>query len=362
MPRVDIALQRMRNERLTGTPFRSPDDAVRHLGAVQAQDYPAAKWGIGQRVKNCLDADVERAYAEGRILRTHVLRPTWHFVMPSDIRWMLELTAPRVRKAISYYDQRMELDATTRNRGHAAIARALRGGLHLTRAELGRALGDAGIDARGQRLGHVIMHAELDALICNGAPRGKQHTYALVEERAPGAQSMARDEALGELARRYFISHGPATAQDFAWWSGLTVADARAGIASVRSELARDEIGGKEYWFAPGSVSRPRAEPIAHLLPNYDEYFIGFKDRDALFDPSVPVDTGTRLDVLARHIITIDGRIAGGWRTVAGRDGVTVEARLFASLGAAELKAVEAAAERYGRFLGRGGSLLARTV
>ena len=167
------------------------------------------------------------------------------FVTPADIRWLLELTAPRVRATMAHYDRQLELDDALYLRSNAAIARALAGGQYRTRAELGTTLAAAGLAAEGQRLGHIVMRAELDGVICSGAPaRQAVHLCAAGGACATGAD-VNRDEALAELTRRYFISHGPATVRDFVWWSGLTVADAKAGLALVGADLSQEEIDGQ---------------------------------------------------------------------------------------------------------------------
>jgi len=349
---MDIARRRLHNERLIAAPFKKPEDVVQWLCAVQAQDYPGAKWGIGQRVKDCVDADVERAYVSGTILRTHVMRPTWHFVMPADIRWLLELTAPRVKAAMATYDRKLELDEALYGRSNAAIALALRGGTHLTRTEVSQVLAGAGIAATGQRLGHIVMRAELDAVICSGAMRGKQHTHALLEERAPEAKTLKRDEALAELARRYFTSHGPALVQDFAWWSGLTVAEAKAGVEMTKVHLLHEVVGDKTYWFAPsGPVTRVK-DPTIHLLPNYDEFLIAYRDHSASLDESLPSGSAAMYDMLSRHIIVLNGKVIGGWRNTFKKNGVTIETKLITPLTEGQREALHAAAEHYERFLG----------
>ncbi len=206
----DIAQRRLRAQRLTGEPFASPVEAVRWLGAVQSQDYGGAKWALGQRTRNATEAELDRLFDEGAILRTHVLRPTWHFVTPADIRWLLELTGPRVKTKLAGRLRELEIDDGDVKRATAAFTAALTGGQHLTRPELADVLGKAGIAVGGQRLPHLIMRAELDGLVISGPRRGSQFTYALLEERVPKAPPLERDEALGELARRYFQSHGPA--------------------------------------------------------------------------------------------------------------------------------------------------------
>src|SRR3989442_2499270 len=226
-----IARRRLHNQHLVSPTLTEAEEVVRTLGAVQAQDYLGARWAIAQRATGLAETDVEGAIAGGAILRTHVLRPTWHFVLPEDVRWMLELTAPRVGAAMAYHNRQLELDAPTFRKGHTALERALRGGNQRTRAELATVLARAGIDvASGQRVGQLLMQAELDRVVISGARRGKQFTYALFDERVPPSPKRDRDEALHDLARRYFATRGPATAEDFAWWSGLSASEARRAI------------------------------------------------------------------------------------------------------------------------------------
>ncbi|MEP6989080.1 MAG: winged helix DNA-binding domain-containing protein, partial [Chloroflexota bacterium] len=245
-----IAFKRLDNQQFKGTHFDTPADLVGWMGAVQAQDYGAAKWALGLRMPASNDALMEQAFNEGRILRTHVMRPTWHFVTPADIRWMLELTAPRVNTLAAYYYRQVELDEVVFQKAKKVLIKALEGGHQLIREELVSALVQSGIVNNDLRMTHIMMWSELDGLICSGARRGKQHTYALLDERAPQAKSLPREEALVELARRYFISHGPATIQDFVWWSGLLMVDAKAGVDALKSELSCEVINGQTYWFA----------------------------------------------------------------------------------------------------------------
>lgn len=360
----DIAQARLRTQRLLGPPFARPADVVRALGAVQAQDFAGAKWALGQRLDGCVDSDVERAFGEGRILRTHVLRPTWHFVVPEDLRWMAALSAPRIRAAMAPYDRKMALTEGVFGRAAEVIATALTGGHHLTREELGEALGRAGIEAAGQRLGHLMMRAEVDAVVCSGPRRGNRFTYALVDERAPRARArtFTREEALGELAARYFTGHGPALPQDFGWWAGLTVGDARRGLAVAADRLASVTVEGQVYWHGPSSApERPKARaasragggtPEFHLLPNYDEYLIAYKDRNAVTDRSVlPSSPGARVEIFANHLVLRNGRLIGGWRRLLEKKVVVVETRLLVRLSASEREALARAAERLAAFL-----------
>ena len=346
---LDITRTRLRNQRLSGGRFARPEDVVRWLGAVQAQDYPGAKWALGLRMQRARDADIEAAFSDGRILRTHVMRPTWHFVAPDDIRWMLALTAPRVSGAMAPYNRRLELDATVFRRSQRAMVRALRGGRQLTRQELKVVLQRAGIHADGvQRLAHIVMQAELDAVICSGARRGKQFTYALLDERVPTSRPRPRDEAVAELARRYFTSHGPAQIHDFAWWSGLSVADARAGLATIESELARETIDGRTYWFS-SSGRTPTAPRTAYLLPLFDEYLIAYKDRRAALDTSRWTRNAPR-DPFSAPIV-VDGQVVGGWKRIQTGDRVTISLTPFTPLGKPDVAAITDAARAYTRFV-----------
>jgi DNA glycosylase AlkZ-like len=347
-----IAQRRLEHQHLVAPTLTEAAAVVRTLGAVQAQDYGGAKWGVAQRTQGLTDADVERAVVAGDILRTHVLRPTWHFVHAKDARWMLELTAPRIRAAAAYHHQKWSLDAKTFRKSHGVLERALRDGRHLTRTELRAALRRASIDvSAGERVGHLLMQAELDRLIIGGARRGKQFTYALFDARVATSPPRARDEALCDLTSRYFATRGPATLHDFAWWSGLTVSDATRGVAIAADALECETIDGSTYWYAPSTGASRRRLHIAHLLPNYDEYFIGFTDRSE-FAERVRVTRATwRPNALRGHMVVVNGQIVGGWRRTLG-ESVEVELDLLVSLTSAEHRLVERAAERFGAFLG----------
>jgi hypothetical protein len=354
MTGLAIAHQRLHNQHIAGPPLETPAAVVRRLGAVQAQDYAAAKWAVAQRTLSVTDAALDQALADGAILRTHVLRPTWHFVIPGDIHWLLALTAPRVKAAIAYYDRRLGLDDRLIGRCNAALADALTGGGQLTRPELAAVLTDAGIMADGpdgQRLGHLLMHAELDGVLCSGARRGKQFTYALLEERAPHPRVLTRDDALAELAGRYFTSHGPATLKDFVWWSGLAAADARRGLEFIKPQLVEALVEGQAYWFSPSTPLAKDASPTAYLLSNFDEYTVGYADRSAVYDARHTALLDARGDILSHHTVVIDGQIVGTWKRTREKDAVAIELTPFAPLNSAELDALSAAAGRYGAFL-----------
>lgn len=349
-----IAHQRLHNQRLAQTTFEAPEDVVSWLGAVQSQDYGGAKWGISQRAIGLSDSVIDQAFADGKILRTHVMRPTWHFVTPADIRWMLELTAPRVNALNAYMYRQLELDETLFQRSNDAISKALQGGKHLTRAELATALEKIGIVASGMRLGYIVHRAELDAVVCSGPRKGKQFTYALLDERAQNARRLERDEALAELVKRYFVSHGPATIHDFAWWSGLTVNDTKVGIEMVKAYLNHEVINEETYWFASSmQYASSRDEITVYLLPNYDEYTVAYSDRNRGTIYGVPPHKGSdpRDQFIFSHALVIDGRVAGSWKRTFRKGTAVIDLAPFEPLSKAEKRALAVAARRYSEFL-----------
>jgi hypothetical protein len=345
-----IAEQRLRNQCLTRTGFSRAADVVEWLGAVQAQEYEHAKWALGLRMREgTVGADIERAFEEGRILRTHLMRPTWHFVTPADIRWLTELTAPRVHRVMAPYDRRLELDTGLLVRGTALIEAALGDRHYLTRAELGERLSREGLTFDGVRLAHLAMYAELEGVICSGPRRGKQFTYALVAERAPGASRLSRDEALATLTRRYFASHGPATVRDFVWWSGLSTADARRGLDMNKAR--REDVGRRTYWTIGGPRRGAMRDHLVHLLPIYDEYIVAYRDREAV--PHGPPTICRPADsVIFQHTLVIAGHVAGTWRRMQTSKPVAIDVIPLRRLTRPERHALGEAAGRYEQFLG----------
>ncbi|MEO8608024.1 MAG: winged helix DNA-binding domain-containing protein [Chloroflexota bacterium] len=350
---TDIVRQRLHNQHLTGTSFENPTDVVKWLGAVQSQDYGGAKWALGLRSQGIADDDLDQAFNEGKIIRTHVMRPTWHFVDPVDIRWLLELTAPRVHAYNAYYYRQLELDDALIQRSKATIVNALQGGNYLTRSELGERLQDIGVTADGVRLAYLIGFSELDGIICSGPRKGKQFTYALLDERAPQTKRLEREEALAKLTQRYFTSHGPATIQDFAWWSGLTIADTKMGIEMVKSQLGNEVIDGQTYWFTASMSTAPIQDAVTtlHMLPNYDEYTVAYKDRSAIYDPRNDQYLDARGNFLFNHALVIDGRVRGSWKRTFKKGAALLEFAPFMPLREAEKEALEIESRRYGAFL-----------
>jgi hypothetical protein len=261
-----------------------------------------------------------------------------------------ELTASRVHAVNRRIYENLALDARTLRRAHDVITKTLEGGRHATRGELGAALERRKIAASGQRLAYIMMHAELASLVSSGPRRGKQHTYALLDERVPASPSVPRDEALHRLAVRYFTSHGPARVADFAWWSGLSMADARAAVASAEADLASQTIDDEPCWLAPGLRAARKSSPLVSLMSVFDEYVVAYKNRTDICPPDF-VDRLFRLGNALTSVLAIDGVVAGTWkRTLAGST-VVVETNPFRELTRPERTALGEAAERLGRHL-----------
>jgi hypothetical protein len=347
-----ILADRLHNQRLSASEFKKPADVVRWLGAVQAQDFNGAKWALALRMRQTTNAAIEDAYNAGEILRTHLMRPTWHFVAPDDIRWLLELTAPRVNIKSGPNYRKLELDHSVFNLSNKVLVKALKGGKHQTRSALRKVLNDAGVAVDDSvRLAHIFLRAELDGVVCSGPLRGKQFTYALLDERVPATKALTREEALAKLTRRYFTSHGPATLQDFMWWSGLTVADARQGTALIDRHLRKAVVDEKDF-LSPRSVkSVPGPTYSAHLLPAYDEYTVAYKDRHAIFNVN---DTKSPLTVqgLLDPIVIVDGRMVGTWKRTNDKKSMTITLDTVRALTRLENEAIAKAVDRYAAFIG----------
>ncbi|MGH7763141.1 MAG: winged helix DNA-binding domain-containing protein [Candidatus Dormibacteraceae bacterium] len=351
---ASITGARLRAQRLIGEPFHSAIEVVRGMGAVQSQDYPAAKWALAQRLDRATSTAIDRLYDQGAILRTHVMRPTWHFVLPEDVRWLLDLTGPRVSAGIAGRWRQLEIDREVIGGARAALHSSLAGGRSMTRAELGVALGAAGISPDGQRLPHLALALELEGFLTSGPSRGKQLTWALLEERAPHAPRLERRDALRELASRYFRSHGPAQLQDFVWWSGLTQADARRGVELASAALASRSIEGKDFWFDPELDWRAAGKGVVHLLPNFDEYTVGYRDRSAMLHADFPFRPELfAFSSILSNVVVAGGELRGAWRRILTPAGVRLEVTALASLPSAVLAGVEEAGRRFSRFLER---------
>lgn len=345
-----IARWRCRSLGLSGGGFSSPEAVVGGLLAVQAENHHQASWAVATRTSGVTAADLAQLFDAGRILRTHVLRPTWHLVLPDDIRWLLDLTAPRIRRNIVQQQRELGLADRTLDAAAGVIVDGLSAGQHRTRSELSERLRDAGLPDAGRPLALALAHAELAALICSGEMRDGAHTYALLDARAPATDPLDVSEARARLVLRYFTGHGPATERDLAYWATMSLTDVRAGLVDVGDQLASfagDD--GRTYWYAPPLPDDRPPSPRAHLLQILDELHHGYQDsRDAIdvagiVPPGRPTSMG---------MAVVDAQMVGDMRRTIGAAGVTFEIGPFRALGESEHDALESAAMRYGSFLG----------
>jgi len=343
-----IPQTRLHNQLLTQSPYKNPEEVVSWFGAMQAQDFAAAKWAISLRSDNQTDTAIEKAFNEGKILRTHVMRPTWHFVAPKDIRWLLALTAHRVHRFNGYYYRRSGLDKTIFQKSNEVIRKALQGGKQLTRSELNIKLREAKIPTENLGLSYTIMQAELDGIIVSGPRRSKQFTYMLLDERVPMSKQLTSEEALAELTKRYFQSHGPAQIQDFSWWSGLTTTDAKKGIAMLGTKLIKEEKEGKTYWFMKKEALKPTE--TVFLIPGFDEFFIAYTDRSDSLDKKYAKELNQGGGMVSGAVI-VNGKIAGGWRRSFEKKSVAVTIKLFEPISPSQRDKVENQAKRFSTFL-----------
>ncbi len=358
MTDLDIPRLRLHNQQIAHHSFTTPADVVADLGAVQAQDYPGGKWAIGLRLPGATDADIERAIADRSIVRTWPMRRTLHFVPAADVRWMLSLTASRAEAGFAARYRQLELDDDTFKRSAEVLVKALSGGRSLARPALHRVLQEAGIATAcggpldsGQTRGlHILGHHAMTGLICYGPHQGKQPSFVLLDEWLPKSRTLDREEALGELAKRYFTSHGPATVQDYTWWSGLTVRDAKLGIELAAGALILETVDGRDYWLAPSPSPARKRSPAAYLLPPWDEYTVAYRDRSAVVAPehAALAQSGG----LFRPIIVVDGRVVGTWKSSVDKGAVAVTPAPFDNVEGADEDAFTDAARRYARFLG----------
>ncbi len=345
MNELDIIRRRQRNQRLTGEPFATAPDVVTWLGAVQAQEYEEAKWSVGQRLVSATETEVERAVTEGTILRTHILRPTWHFVNRADIRWLLRLIAARVQAATAQHYRRSELDAESLNQATDLLASSLREGHTHTRAALVEKLRSAGIQGDGLRLGLIFMYAELEGVIASGPRQGRQHTYALLETESTSLES-DREAALAELTLRYFRSHGPAAIRDFSWWASLTTADIRIGLELNRTTLESWTDREGKAWFGPGEREPQSDDRQAFLLPTYDESVVAYQSLRNFLDGS-----GVDRTLLTRPLV-IAGRTLGTWKRTPAKQAAIVDVSVGRPLSAQESVQLQGAVERLSHFDG----------
>jgi len=347
----NIACHRLHNQAIASAVFEKPSDVVKRLGAIQAQDYLGALWAVGLRTKAATEPTIEQAINDRQIVRTWPMRGTLHFVAPEDVRWILGLLTPRIVTRAARRHKQLELDAATFARSEALFSKALRDGQQLTRKEMMAVLEQAGMSTKGQRGYHRLWRAAQRGLICFGPRQGKQETFVWLDDWLPEGRTLNRDEALAELAQRYFTGHGPATIYDFRWWSGLPAAEARVGLEMVKATLVHEKLDGQTYWFSPSLSTQNATSPTAYLLPSFDEYLLGYKDRSAVLNLDHALKVVPGANGMFKPIIVIDGRVVGTWQRTLRKTKVLMKLDPFEPLNPAQMEAVAVAAEYYGVFV-----------
>jgi hypothetical protein len=338
---------RLINQRFADESFSSASQVISWFCAIQGQEYAQTRWSIGLRAPKLTDTDVERQLQRGQILRTHLLRPTWHFVTPKDIRWLLKLTAPSVHQRSAYMYRQEKLDRKTFSKCNKIMSRMLRDSNFMTREQINEEFGRHGIIASGPRLSYIMMNAELEGLICSGPRIGRQFTYALLDERAAPARELSREESLSLLTKKYFSSRGPATINDFATWSGLKISDCKNGVESIRSVLSEDKFGGRTFLVAR-KAAQPRVIPRMMMLPIYDEYIMGYKDRSAIMQNRDQYSPIRKLKFPST--VVWDGHVIGTWRRVVNNNAVQTEFDFFRPLTREQKAAFKVAYDRLKEF------------
>ena len=345
-----ISTDRLKNQQITENKHQNPQEIVSWMGAMQAQDFNMAKWAVGVRLPGSTEQSVQEAFNRGEILRTHVLRPTWHFVSPNDISWMLELTAPHIKSAMRSRHIQLELNESIVTKSKLLVEKALGEEGYLTRDELMVKLRDSKLISENEQVTHLMMLFELDGLVCSGALKGKQQTYALLEERIPKSSAITRDEALGKLAQRYFSSHGPANMQDFVWWSGLPVKDARKAIEMIKTDFESFDNEEQTLWFSPLVKSTDENTKSVHLLPAFDEFIISYRDRTAALY-SEHHKKAVSENGIFRPVMVVNGKVAGIWKRTQRKSISLIETDYFEPVSKTVKKQIENAALKFELFL-----------
>lgn len=352
MKLTDVAKLRLMNQQIIATKFSSAKNLVEWMGAMQAQDFNMAKWAVGLRLQSSTEATIEKEFDEGKIIRTHILRPTWHFVSADDIYWMLQLTAPRIKSSLKSRHKNLEVNEKTLLKSNSIIQKKLLEQKYATREELAAEFMKAKIKLDDNRLSHFMLCAELDGIICSGILKGNKQTYTLFNKRVLLNKLFDKEKALAALATKYFSSHAPATLQDFIWWSGLTVGEAKLAVQLIKEHFIEETINQQTY-FIPAGFSLPKEKnPSVVLLPAFDEFIISYKDRTASIHSDHHQKAISQNGIFS-PVIVINGEATGRWKRVMKKDIVTVETSFFRKHSKAELGLIGEAAEKFALFLNK---------
>jgi winged helix DNA-binding protein len=352
---LDLARWRLRTQRLVAPHLSTATDVVALLLAVQAENPSQSAWAVAARTTAPDAGDLARLLHDGAVVRTHVLRPTWHYVAADDVGWLIELTAPRIRRTTQLQLRNvLGMDDRVVARASTAVLDALQS-RHLTRSELADELAAAGQAMTGQALMILLAELELQSLVCSGRPADDgTHTYARFDERIPAPRRLDRDDALAEIALRYFTGHGPATERDLAYWGTLTLGDVRTGLAQVADRLESFVHDGRTFWHAAGGPPTAAGDPAGHLLQVLDETYRGYQDSRWVLDAAGVVPRSRETAV---GMALVDAQLVAAMKRTVAADRVVFELRPYRSLKAADVETLDAAAGRYGRFLDRAGVL-----
>lgn len=340
---------RLNNQLLMGSDLKTPQDVVSWMGAVQAQDFNMSKWALGVRLPLLNDKSVEDAVNKGQIIRTHILRPTWHLVAAQDIHWMLELSRPRLRPVSRSYNTAVGLTDLVSAKAHDIIRQTLESGKHLTRSQIGDVLNDKGIELNSHQLNQIMFGAELEGIVCNGAIAGNKQTYCLLEERILKTEIFDKETALERLARKYFTSHAPATLNDFFWWSGLTMSDARRAMEMIKPDFVVEKIDSLEYWINNSFAELQSSHESVFLLPAWDEFIVSYKNRQHIVSDEHYQKVISKNGIF-KPIVVKDGQIIGIWKRVKKKDRVSAEIELFSDVDSTTAKLIKKASDSFDRF------------
>ncbi|GAB1420898.1 winged helix DNA-binding domain-containing protein [Anaerolineales bacterium] len=348
----EIGNKRLFNQGLMGEQFQSPEEVVKHLGAIQAQDYKQSLWAIGSRMRSAKVEMIEASIEKVSILRTWAMRGTIHYLPAEDTQWMLDLCASKILSGSKKRMQDLGLNNSIISRCEQIFRDAFRGEKALSRAYLLQLLEEAGIGTEGQRGYHILWHLGHRGVIAIGPMLGTQQSFILLEDRVKNMRSFSREEALITLVDRYFKSHSPATEQDFARWSGLNLTETRQGIEGIKDQLYQKEIDSILYYFHQDSLLPSRgSEPVVKLLAAYDEFILGYKDRSMVLpvehkDKIAPGNNG-----VFQPVVVVNGAVVGIWKRQIKARYINIDLHAFSHFKSFE-DAIQAEAEQYGDFMG----------
>lgn len=348
----EISNIRLKNQKISDASNDDIKNIVYRMGAMQAQEFGMSKWALGIRSLNSTEQLINNAINNGEIIRTHVMRPTWHYVSPEDIYWMLDLTAHRIKNSMRARNRELELTEEVFTKCRNIIEKAFSTKKSITREEFGSEFNRSGINTDNNRLSHILFEFELNKIICSGEIQGTKPTYSLLTEKVPVKKTLNKEESLAELAKRYFTSHGPATIKDFAWWSGLPLGEARKGLETVKNHFVSEDINHKTYWFSDNSLTNV-PEYTFFLLPAFDEFLISYNDRSASLLDVFSKKT-ISINGMFYPIVVVNGQVCGLWKRTVKKDKVIIETNLFDKSLSKKLKhSINESANKFGSFLNK---------